>query len=115
MTIGDRIKERRVALGMTQEELAQKLGYSGKTSVCRVENAGDKVSWKIAEKYADALGTTAGDLLGFKPKIAYPAEHFIDADPSMSKLFDIVRLLSPEQMQMLITYAEFLRRKQDDD
>lgn len=31
--IGQRIKQRRIELGMTQEELAHKMGYASKTSI----------------------------------------------------------------------------------
>ena len=35
--LGKKIRERRQALGMTQEELAFKVGYSTKDSVCKIE------------------------------------------------------------------------------
>lgn len=38
MTIGDRIRKRREELGLTQEELAKKLGYASRSSVNKVEN-----------------------------------------------------------------------------
>lgn len=37
MTIGDRIKARRDELGMSQEELAHKIGYKSKTSINKIE------------------------------------------------------------------------------
>ena len=37
MTIGDRIRLRRVELGMTQQELAEKIGYKGKTAISKIE------------------------------------------------------------------------------
>lgn len=37
MTIGERIKKRRLELGMTQDELAKKLGYKSRSSVNKLE------------------------------------------------------------------------------
>jgi transcriptional regulator with XRE-family HTH domain len=37
MTVGERIRQRRKELGMTQEELALKLGYKHKSSINKIE------------------------------------------------------------------------------
>lgn len=65
MTIGDRIKQRREELGITQEELAQRRGYTSKSAVSRAETAGNNVGYKRIVKFADALGTTALFLSGW--------------------------------------------------
>ena len=57
MDIGQRIKERREFLGLTQEELAFKLGYANRSSVNKVENSRE-VSMKKIKLYADALCST---------------------------------------------------------
>ena len=36
--LGDRVKKERIRLGMTQEELAKKAGYSSRTSINKIEN-----------------------------------------------------------------------------
>ena len=36
--IGKRIRSRREQLGMTQEELASRLGYKSKTTIATIEN-----------------------------------------------------------------------------
>lgn len=65
MTFGARVKARREELGMTQEELAHKLGYKSKTSINKIEL--DKRNLKQSQivNLADALQTTPGDLLGW--------------------------------------------------
>lgn len=65
MTIGERIREKRETLGMTQEDLAFKLGYAGRSSVNKVENA-EEVSMKKIKKYAEALNTTVAYLMGWE-------------------------------------------------
>ena len=62
-TVGDRIKARRRELGMTQTELANKLGVI-KTTVCHIENTEKNLSLTTIQKYATALDTTVAKLLG---------------------------------------------------
>lgn len=64
MNIGERIKQRREALGYTQEELAKKLGYAHRSSVQKIENARE-ISMKKIEQYAQALETTVPYLMGW--------------------------------------------------
>ena len=68
MTIGDRIKKRRNELGMTQEVLAQKLGYASRSSVNKVEKSRE-LSNKKVKLYSDALKCTPGYLMGWEPDL----------------------------------------------
>lgn len=67
MNTGERIKQLRIARGMTLEELGQKVGV-GKSTVRKWETGAianmrrDKIA-----KLADALGTTIDDILGLEP------------------------------------------------
>lgn len=64
MNIGERIRNRREELGLTQEELAKKLGYKSRSSVNKVETSRE-LSNKKVRLYADALGTTPAYLMGW--------------------------------------------------
>ena len=37
MTIGEKIKQRRLELGMSQQELAEKMGYKSRSAICLIE------------------------------------------------------------------------------
>ena len=66
MEVGERIKLRREALNMTQDELAQKVGYTSRSSVAKVEsNANGMVQSKLVA-FANALQTTPAYLLGWE-------------------------------------------------
>ena len=65
MTIGERIRILREEKSISQEELARKLGLKDKSSVCKIEKAGDDISIKSINKYADALGVPISELMGF--------------------------------------------------
>ena len=64
MDLKDRLKEKRAEAGLTQAELAQKAGVTTRT----IQNyeMGERVpsNLGIAQKLADALGTTVEYLLG---------------------------------------------------
>lgn len=63
--IGKRIRKRREELGMTQEELANKLNYKSKTTIAKIENGtNDIVQSKVVE-FAKALKTSPAYLMGW--------------------------------------------------
>lgn len=65
MTIGERIKIRRKELGLTQEELAHRLGNKSRASVCTVENDKEDLTTTRIQQYADALECTPSYLMGW--------------------------------------------------
>ena len=69
MTVGNRIKQRRIELGLTQSELAARMGYSGKTSVCMAEKSGDNITTTKVKKFAEALDVSFRYLMGLDEKI----------------------------------------------
>lgn len=65
MEIGARIKERRLELNMTQEELAAKVGFKGKTSISKIESGAHGVPIDKAKAIADVLDTTPDYIMGW--------------------------------------------------
>lgn len=55
MSIFTRIRELRLAKGLTMEELAQKVGYGGRSAIAKVENGERQISHEMLMKYADVL------------------------------------------------------------
>lgn len=53
-----RLKEIRKRKGITQEEMAKKLGYKGKSGYCQLENGDTKMTLEQARKIAEILGET---------------------------------------------------------
>lgn len=79
MTIGERIKERREALGMTQQELADRLGYKSRSTINKIEMNGRNLKQSKIKAFADVLQTTPGYIMGWDNK-----EDYIIYDASMS-------------------------------
>lgn len=72
MTVADRIKRRREELGYTQDELAKKMGYTGKSSVSKIESSGNNVTLKMVNRAAKALETTSRHLMGWGGEASAP-------------------------------------------
>lgn len=64
MHIGDRIKARRVSLGWSQRDLAEKMGYKNHSVVARVEAGKVDLPQSRLDQFAKVLGLSHGYLLG---------------------------------------------------
>lgn len=94
MQIGDRIKARRIELGLTQDELAKKLGYKSRSTINKIElNINDITQPKIID-FAAALDTTVSYLMG------------LDSDTSEKRLSAII---GEEAIQMILDNDEKTR------
>ena len=67
MTIGERIKQRRLELGITQEELAKKAGYKSRSSVNKIELSRDLPLTKV-QSVAKILECSPAYLMGWEDK-----------------------------------------------
>jgi len=66
--IGIQIKQRREELGMTQEELAKKLGYKSKSTINKIEAGINDIVQSKVIAFAEALDTTPAYLMGWSSK-----------------------------------------------
>ena len=66
MTLGERIKKRRIELGLSQEELAHRLGNKSRASVSTVEHDKEDLTTDRIRKYAEALETSPAFLMGWR-------------------------------------------------
>lgn len=63
-TIYERIRDRRKELGLTVEELADKMGYKDKSSISKIENGKADIPQSKVVAFARALETTTAYLIG---------------------------------------------------
>lgn len=68
MSIGQRIKSRREELGMSQEELAHRIGYKSKSSINKIELDIQQLRQSKIKQIADALETTTDYIMGWSEK-----------------------------------------------
>lgn len=59
-----RIRERRLELGLTVEDLAKKMGYKDKSSISKIENGKADIPQSKVMAFARALETTTAYLMG---------------------------------------------------
>lgn len=64
MTIGERIRLKREELGLTQDELAKKLGYKSRSSVNKIENSRE-LPLKKVKMMANILDCSPSYLMGW--------------------------------------------------
>lgn len=63
-TIYERIRSRRIELGLTVEDLANKMGYKDKSSISKIENGKADIPQSKVLAFARALNTTTAYLMG---------------------------------------------------
>ena len=100
MTIGERIKQRRIELGLTQEELALRLGNKSRASVCTVEKNKEDLTTTRIRQYAEALETTPSYLMGWEDGILIEKgrqslasdlyDRYCDASPEVRAAVDLL-------------------------
>ena len=64
MELYKRIKARREELGMSQEELATKLGYKSRSTINKIEMGKNDITQSKIIAFANALQTTPSYLMG---------------------------------------------------
>ena len=103
MNVYERIKMLRQQSGMSQEELALKSGYEGRSMISRIESGQIDLRISRLEMIADALGVNAAYLAGFD-------EHQENRDMALalSYLIDKAQMLDDTDLAKLQERAEIL-------
>ena len=70
-SIGQRIKSRREELGLTQDELAKKLGYQSRSSINKIELGRQNLTQSKIKDFAVALNVTPSYLMGWESNDAH--------------------------------------------
>ena len=63
--IGENIKKRRLALKLSQEELAAKMGYASRSTISKIEDGTNDITQTKILAFAKALDTTPAYLMGW--------------------------------------------------
>ena len=99
-TIGGRIKKRRNDLGLSQEDLAEKL-FTSKQMISSYENNKTELKVQVIKELAIALGTTSSFLIDGNEAVTYKEEtvELVGLFNSISK--EEVRKIAIEQLRLL--------------
>ena len=64
MSVGANIKKRRFELNMSQQDLADAMGYKTRSTIAKIESGENDVTQKRLTKFAEVLDTTVEALMG---------------------------------------------------
>ena len=99
-TVGDNILIRRKELGLTQEDLAKRMGYKSKSTINKIELGINDIPQNKIAKFAEVLGTTPAHLMGWDEKEKPPEEMKLNEGERM--LVELFRLVPEEKQQMVL-------------
>ncbi len=103
MTIYDRIKMLRESQGLSQQELATRLGYKSRSAINKIELGLRDISQSKVEAFAKALNTTPAYLMGWEDKISSYSDDELD-----QKIIEVFNRLSEEKQKQALDYLAFL-------
>lgn len=98
----ENIKSRRIALGMSQDELAEKTGYTSRSSIAKIEKGEVDLAESKIRLFAIALKTSPQELMDWESKQEKPqtiAAHF-DGDE-----------YTEEELEEIKQFAAFVKNK----
>lgn len=107
MNIGEKIRKRRIELGWTQQELADKMGYTSKSTINKIEKGRSDVAQKNIAKFAEVLGVSIAYLMDWEEDYTVTIN-----DPTMGELTLLIETATPEQKKNLLAIAKALLHKQ---
>lgn len=106
MTVADKIRTRREELGLSQEELAKKLGLKSRSSITRLEKSGDDISMKDVERLSEALDCSKLYLMGWQDD---PKKSGIEKEQQFITLYS---QLNPKDQELIDNMLETLSSRQ---
>lgn len=104
MTIGERIKQRRKELGMSQEELAQKVGYKSRTSINKIELDERNLTQRKIKIIADALETTPEYIMGWSNLTMSIGDRWLLTPEEYKEKEDMIGQLNSSAVRRLVAY-----------
>ena len=106
MTIGERIKQRRIELGLTQTELAHRMGLTSKTTICKAETTDFNPTTDRVREFAKALECTPAYLMGWEDRKPESNNESLKGMIEFGKKFsDMFVDFSPEQINKALGIA----------
>lgn len=78
MSIGANIRKRRFELKMSQQELADAMGYKSRTTIAKIESGENDVTQSKLQKFAKILYTTVQNLMLGNDSINLPTDYYIE-------------------------------------
>jgi len=92
----ERIKELRKQNNWTQEELAQKVGYTDRSTIAKIESGKIDIPQSKIIEFAEVFGVNAGDLLGYGDDVYVTTLQNKQEEEKAKELYEIYKNATPE-------------------
>jgi transcriptional regulator with XRE-family HTH domain len=121
LEIGERIRQCRERIGMTQDELAQATGYKSRSSINKIEKGGNDLPQSKIVIFAKALSTTPSYLMGWEDNNNEDdsSEILKKEKPAMTsrqnRIIELFDKLTTEQQDNIIGRAELLVEQNEEE
>lgn len=106
--IGERIKQRRIELGLTQEELAQKMGYKSKSTINKIELGINDVNQSKIVQFARVLDSSVSYLMGWDDEPFPSGKDHVFEDKDRQTIVNLLRKMNGESIDNLLKYARYI-------
>lgn len=104
-TVGDRILYMRKQVGLTQEELAKKMGYKSKSTINKIELGINDIPQSKIFQFAEVLGTTPAYLMGWDEEEKNSPDK-VELTEGEKVWMELYHKLSDETRVVLVNMAE---------
>lgn len=104
---GKRIKELRESFGLSQDELASRIGTSQR-QISFYENGKNEPTAHVLDALANALNTTSDYLLGRSDNVSRPINDESDLSTEEIKMIEMIRTVNPERRRQMLKVVEVL-------
>ena len=112
MTIGERIRERRNELMMSQRDLCEKMGYSNHSTIGKIETNKVDIPQSRIIQFAEVLGVSVAYLMGWDEEIKKSASNIESGlSPAKQQLLDLAEKCSEEEAERLLQVMELILGK----
>ena len=101
-TVGENILLMRKQLGLTQEELAKRMGYKSKSTINKIELGINDIPQSKIVQFAEVLGTTPAHLMGWNEKDVKKSPEEPKLSEGEKMLLDLFRQVPEEQQQLVL-------------
>ena len=107
MTIGQRIKQKRLERQWSQRELAARMDYSNHSTIGKIETGKVDIPQSRIVQFADVLGTTVSYLMGWdeeikKDPVGMAERHFeVLMDEDFTEMFPDFQRLDAQQKRIV--------------
>ena len=101
MDLGNKVKKRRLELGMSQQQLADRMGYSSRASINKIEK-GRPISQKIIQRLVKALNVSFAYFVDYENK-------------DENELLYMYNNLTIENKNKVISYCKYINHIQNEE